>query len=137
MLYLHFQSLDDWTLSRNLLQCNEQFHGSSRYDWILLDSDSDALEIARLCALLRCTLPSGTILDLAMVHHLTPCKWSPKTKWNGCCVYRESKKPSLITMDSVLRGVLMAPVTDGGSETKDLFYLVDCIDSDIFLRAGN
>ena len=38
-------------------------------------------------------------------------------------------------MDEVVRGALLAPAF--GSENKSLYYFIDTIDSDMYLRAGN
>ena len=50
-----------------IMQCNSDFHGRNWRDCIVLDGPNRSIEFARLAALLRCWLPSGTILDLGLI----------------------------------------------------------------------
>ena len=49
-------------------------------------------------------------------------------------MYVEVKDPKFILVESLVRGVLMAPTFDGPSSK---FYLDDAVDCDMFLWAGN
>lgn len=131
-----YQSLEDWTESRDILRCNLQFHGKERYDCILSESEISALQFSRLKALLRCKFPSGRLLDIAVVHKFTSyAKWKPNTIWAGCKVLEEEELSSFLLMDEVVRGALLAPAF--GSGKKQLHYFMDTIDGDMYLRAGN
>jgi hypothetical protein len=62
-------------------------------------------------------------------------RWKPNTVWNGCKVLEEDKSSSFLLMDEVVRGALLAPAF--GSENRLLYYFIDTVDSDMYLRAGN
>jgi hypothetical protein len=68
------------------------------------------------------------------VHVFWPSSWKPFSLWDNCQVYDEVKDPKFILVESLVRGVLMAPTFDGPSGK---FYLDDAVDYDIFLWAGN
>lgn len=94
------------------------------------------MQFSRLKALLRCKLPSGRLLDVALVHKFNPhARWKPNTVWNGCKVFEEENSLSFLLMDEVVRGALLAPAF--GSGNRRLYYFIDTVDSDIYLRAGN
>jgi hypothetical protein len=125
--------MEDWTEARDILRCNPDFHQRERYDCIVINDDSPGISVARLRSLLRCQLPSGKVVDLAMVHIFTQDSWKPRTMWQNCLVYAESKDPSFVLMDYVIRGALMCPVFDSDAR---LHYIMDTIDGDMFLRVN-
>ncbi len=129
--------MEDWTESCDILRCNRQFHGQAQYDCLISGSGSSTLQFSRLKALLRCKLPSGRLLDVALVHKFSPhLKWKPNTIWDGCKVLEEAKFSSFLLMDEVVRGALLAPAF--GSKQKRLHYFIDSVgDGDMYLRAGN
>ncbi|KDR73369.1 hypothetical protein GALMADRAFT_72471, partial [Galerina marginata CBS 339.88] len=133
---LTYQSCENWTESRDILRCSRHFHGQERYDCILSESDNPALQFSRLKALIRCKLPSGRLVDIALVHKFNSHgKWKPNTIWDGCIVLEEDKLSSFLLMDEAVRGALLAPAF--GSKNEVLHYFVDTTDGDMFLRAGN
>lgn len=113
------------------MRCNPNFHGHQRYDCVIINEDSLGTAVARLHSLLRCQLPSGKVVDVALVHAFTQNKWKPHTLWNNCQIYAEAKESSFILMDYLIRGALLCPVFE--SDLR-LHYLVDTIDGDMFLR---
>lgn len=116
------------------MRCNPRFHNYARFDSVLVNREGPGLAFARLCALLRCTLESKRTFDVALVHEFRLSKWKDlKTRWAGCQVHEQLKEYSLILMDYVTRGALLTPVT--GTKGEKLHFLVDTIDSDMFLRA--
>lgn len=128
--------MEDWTEGCDILQCNDQFHGQAQYDSVLSESGSSALQFSRLKALLRCRIPSGQLLDVALVQNFTShVGWKPNTVWDGCKVFEEDKSASFLLMDKVVRGALLAPAF--GSGNRLLYYFMDTIDSDMYLWAGN
>ena len=130
--------MEDWTEARDILRCNRQFHGQERYDCLLSGSGGSALQFSRLKALLRCKLPSGRLLDVAMVHKFTShARWKPNTVWNGCKVFEEDKLLSFLLMDEVVRGALLAPAFGSENSGRLLYYFIDTVDGDMYLRAGN
>jgi len=135
-LYLKYQSLEDWTQSEDILQCNPNFHGKPRYDSVLVNTDSpSSLTCVKLQGLFRCILPSRVSYDIALVQTLKPDSWKPHTAWDGCRVYCASKTPTFIKMEYFIRGVCLCHAFNTRKER--IFYLNNLIDPDIFLRAGN
>ena len=53
--------------------------------------------------------------------------------WAGCQVHEEEKGYSLMLVEDAIRGALLAPVGVSGKE--NVHFLVDTVDSDMFLRA--
>jgi len=119
---------------KDILRCNPDFHGSSRFDCVIIHDDAPGITCARLEGLIRCWLPSGTVLDLALIHGFTRSKWKPRTFWKGCRILDEDKNSSIVGMSYLLRGALMCPVSEHDGEKAH--YFVDTVDPDMFLR-GN
>ncbi|KAL1754470.1 hypothetical protein FB107DRAFT_275798 [Schizophyllum commune] len=132
LAYVHYQSREDWRELRDMVRCNPCFFGEARYDCILLDYNTADLSFGRLQSLIRVELPSGRRVELAMVHPFTRSTWKPRTQWDGARIYSESRNIEFVLMDYVVRGALLAPAF--GQSRKELHYLVDALDSDMFLR---
>jgi hypothetical protein len=116
------------------MRCNTSFHGEPRFDCVIIHDDAADLSVARLCDLIRCSLPSGKEVDLALVRRFSRSHWKPKTVWSGCRVLDEDSKSSLVSMEYVLRGALLCPVSQ--REDEGAHYFVDTVDSDMFLRVS-
>ncbi|KAJ7347985.1 hypothetical protein DFH08DRAFT_867079 [Mycena albidolilacea] len=128
------QRIQDWRSLRDIIRCNPLFHGHTRFDSLLFNSDSPGMAFARIYVLLCCTLESKRQFDIALVREYRRSNWKPRTKWAGCQVHEEVNSYSLMLMDYVIRGALLTPATDGGKE--NLHFLVDTVDPDMFLRAN-
>ena len=114
------------------MRCNQSFHGEPRFDCVIIHDDVPNLSVARLCDLIRCSLPSGKEIDLALVHRFSHSRWKPRTVWSGCRVLDEDVESSLVSMDYILRGALLCPVSQ--NEDEKAHYFVDTVDADMFLR---
>ncbi|KAJ7728609.1 hypothetical protein B0H16DRAFT_1330825, partial [Mycena metata] len=114
-------------------RCNPSFHHEVRYDCVLANFAEPGLHFARLRALLRCHLPSGRRLDLALVHMFEKSRRKPRTYWAGCQIRNEVKEYSFLSMDHVIRGARLAPVSGDPNEPTHIF--VGTVDADMFLRA--
>ncbi|KAK7015802.1 hypothetical protein R3P38DRAFT_3321610 [Favolaschia claudopus] len=108
--YIEYQSLEAWRGARDVIRCNSCFHNEPRYDSLLVNQTEPGLHIARARALLRCRLPSGRNVDIALVRMFGQSRWKPKTRWDGCEVREEQKEYSFLSMEYVIRGALMAPI---------------------------
>lgn len=124
--------MEDWTEGMNMMRCNPNFHGRERFDCVIIHDDAQNLSVARLLDLFRCWLPSGKVVNLALVRHFSSSKWKPKTVWEGCRVLDEDSNATLVQMDYILRGALVCPVSD--QEEERSHYFIDSVDPDIFLR---
>lgn len=130
--------MENWSESRDILRCNPDFHERERWDCILSEAGGPggSAQFSQLKALIWCKLLSGRRVDVALVQIFNPhVKWKPNTIWDGCKVVEEGKLTSFLLMDEVIRGALLAPAF--GSENKGLYYPIDTIDSDMYLRAAN
>ncbi|KAJ7803091.1 hypothetical protein B0H14DRAFT_2384902, partial [Mycena olivaceomarginata] len=132
-VHISYQSLEDWRGARDILRCNPSFHHNVRYDCLLVNLTEPGLHCARLRALLRCTLPSGRQIDIALVRMFQASRWKPRTLWAGCQIRDEAKEFSFLSMEHVIRGALLAPVS--GASNEPTHFLIDTVDTDMFLRA--
>jgi hypothetical protein len=117
---------------KDILRCNPHFHGEPRYDCVVVHDDAPGITCARLQSLVRCWLPSGKIVDLALIRGFSSSKWKPRTLWKGCRILDEDDSSSIVMIDYLLRGALLCPVTERDGEKTH--YFIDTIDPDIFLR---
>ncbi|PPQ86475.1 hypothetical protein CVT25_008074 [Psilocybe cyanescens] len=101
-LYISYQSVEDWTEARDILRCNPDFHECKRYDCVIVNDDGPGTTVARLHLLLRCWLPSGKVVDMALVHAFNRNKWRPFTMWDNCQIYTETQDSSFLLMDYVV-----------------------------------
>lgn len=131
-LSLKYQSKVDWTEMKDILRCNPDFHGHPRFDCVVVHDDAPGLTCARLKGLIRCWLPSGRVLDLALICGFTRSRWKPRTLWKGYRVLDEDGDPSIIMVDYLLRGGLVCPVSEQDGEKAH--YFIDTVDPDMFLR---
>jgi hypothetical protein len=74
-----------------------RFHGEPRYECVVVHDDAPRLTCARLQSLIRCWLPSGKVLDLALIHGFTNSKWKPRTLWKGCRILDEDDNSSIVS----------------------------------------
>ncbi|KAJ7709357.1 hypothetical protein B0H14DRAFT_2415016, partial [Mycena olivaceomarginata] len=134
-VHIDFQSMVDWAPQRDIMRCSPQFYGRPRYDCVLYNAESDPLSLARLVGLLRCTIPGNSTFDLAFVYRFKNSKWKPRTIWKGCRVVEECGRPEFLPLEHVARGALLARAW--GSERTNLYFPIDTIDDDMFLRLNN
>jgi hypothetical protein len=100
---------------------------------VLVNFTDPGLHFARLRHLLRCNLPSGQQIDIAIVRMFKLSGWKPRTRWAGCQVQDKVQEYSLLSMEHVIRGAFLAPAY--GAPNELTHFLVDTIDADMFLRA--
>ncbi|KAJ7797629.1 hypothetical protein B0H14DRAFT_2389551 [Mycena olivaceomarginata] len=135
-LYLNFQSTVDWKEGRDVLRCNAKFHGRKRYDSVMYAANDDPMAMGRLEFLFRCHLPDRRTIDLALVRPYRASNWSPRTRTD--CPIREWQparaghcKATFVALEHTVRGALVCPIFGA---PREVFYLIDCIDADMFLR---
>ena len=131
---LKYQSKVDWTEMRDILHCNPNFYGEPHFDCVVIHDDAPGITCARLQSLIRCWLPSGKVVDFALIHGFTHSGWKPRTLWKGCRVLDEDKRSSIVRIDYLLRGALLCPVS--GQDDERAHYLIDTVDPDMFLRVN-
>ncbi|KAK7059317.1 hypothetical protein R3P38DRAFT_2495841, partial [Favolaschia claudopus] len=129
-LYVDFQSTVTWKSQRDVLRCNSSFHNRPRYDSVIYDAEDDPLAMGELALVFRCFLPNRHTLDLAMIRPFRSSTWHPKTRTD--CPIRERKSGVMfIALEHVVRGALLCPIFGA---SREAFYVIDCIDEDMFLR---
>ncbi|KAJ7115714.1 hypothetical protein C8R44DRAFT_709074 [Mycena epipterygia] len=135
VIYVEYQSRVDWRSARDILRCNPHFHGAPRFDSVIYEDGDDSVAIGQFHFLFRCQLPGGATLDLAMVQPYGRTLWQPNTRTD--CPIRLKlplKNCHFISLEHIVRGVLLAPIFGG----KDgMHYIVDCVDEDMYLRINN
>ncbi|KAJ7314391.1 hypothetical protein DFH08DRAFT_716790 [Mycena albidolilacea] len=134
-LRVPYQLRVNWYPERDILRCSPEFHGRPRYDLVLFNADDDPLALAHLISLLRVETNHGIRFDLTFVYRFKNSKWKPRTFWDGCHVMECSKKPQFLPLDCVARGALLARAY--GTQHNDLFFVVDTVDGDMYLRLNN
>ncbi|KAJ7802304.1 hypothetical protein B0H14DRAFT_3884659 [Mycena olivaceomarginata] len=136
-LYIAYQSQDDWREGEDILRCHaDWYRRGPRYDCLLFDAADERLACARLRSLVRCQLPSGRIVDVAMVQLMQKSSWRPRTHWDGCLVFDECREIDFLLVEHIVRGA-PAPVRPAPSGRSHSHYLVDFVDGDMFLRCLN
>ncbi|KAJ7604745.1 hypothetical protein FB45DRAFT_1043189 [Roridomyces roridus] len=126
-LYVDFQSRVNWKQGRDILRCNPMFHERPRYDSVMYAAEGDESAMARLDFLCRCRLPDGQTIDLALTRTDCPIReWQPARP--GQC------KTAFIAVEHITRGCLLAPIPGAA---REIFYVMDCVDADMFLRLHN
>ena len=137
MLEVAFESQVDWYTSRDLLRTNPDFHGQARYDSIMVDT-VNGLAFAQL-VLMFCITPSSNIgmVQLALIHYYTPilpssCPLSDRP--TGFRRFKLSEESPIISLESVIHGVLMVPTFSDSTNAANTFFVNDLIDGDIFIR---
>ncbi|KAJ6544709.1 hypothetical protein B0H10DRAFT_1970094 [Mycena sp. CBHHK59/15] len=133
VLYVEFQLKVDWNNGRDILRCNPKFHGRPRYDSIIYEAQGDKLAMGQLESVFRCHLPHKVTLDLAMIHPYWKSTWAARTHTD--CPMREwGPGSTFIALEHVTRGALLYHIF--GAPHK-VFYVIDCVDGDMFLRINN
>jgi hypothetical protein len=117
------------------LRCNPKFHGRPRYDSIIYEADGDDLAMGQLELVFRCHLPHKVSLDLAMIRPYHKSSWAAKTR-TDCSIREWSSGSIFIALEHITRGALLCPIF-GASGDSEVFYVMDCVDGDMFLRVNN
>jgi hypothetical protein len=133
VLYVDFQSKVDWNKGRDILRCNRSFHGSRRYDSIIYEAQGDDLAMGQLELVFRCHLSNKVSFDLALIRRYRKSTWAARTR-TDCPIREWSPGSTFIALEHVTRGALLCPIFGA---SREVFYVVDCVDADMFLRVNN
>ncbi|KAJ6456842.1 hypothetical protein DFH09DRAFT_961740 [Mycena vulgaris] len=132
VLYVDFQSQVDWNKGTDILRCNPIFHGRQRYDSIIYEAQGDDLAMGQLELVFCCHLSKKVSFDLALIRPYRKSTWAARTHTD--CPMREwSPGSTFIALEHVTRGALLCPIFGA---PREVFYLVDCVDGDMFLRVN-
>ena len=127
-----YESKVDWNAKTDYIHCSPSFHGSPRYDFVLIDTAEGEI-FAQLQFIFVCKI-DGKEYPLALIHSYDePIQEYPQ-KDIDLGLYRikarNRKSTEIISVESIIRGALV--VSD--FETDDQYFVVDSVDSDMFLR---
>ncbi|KAJ7093808.1 hypothetical protein C8R44DRAFT_989899 [Mycena epipterygia] len=132
VLYVDYQSKVDWKLGRDILRCNAQFHGRSRYDSIIYEAHDKDLAMGQLEMVFCWHLPRKVCLDLAMIKPYCKSFWAARTHTD--CPMREwGPRSTFIALEHVTRGALLCPIFGA---SREVLYVIDCVDEDMLLRVN-
>jgi hypothetical protein len=116
------------------LNSNPNFHQHEQYDCVIINSDhTPGTSAVRLISLLQYQLPSGKVVDIALVHLFTQNSWKLDTMWKNCQISAEARnsESSFVLMDYVwvVQGArLLYPIFDSNAR---LHYVVDTVNEDM------
>ncbi|KAJ7493651.1 hypothetical protein FB451DRAFT_1164530 [Mycena latifolia] len=130
VLYIEYQSMVDWRCERDILRCNPSFHGLPRYNSVIFSAEDDLLAVGQIEYLFRCHLPHRVPLDLAMIRPYCVSTWKPRT-CTDCPIREKGSRPVFISLEHITRGALLSPIFGA---PREVFYVVDCVDEDMYLR---
>jgi hypothetical protein len=89
--------------------------------------------MGQLQLVFRCHLPQKITLDLAMIQPYRKSSWAARTR-TDCPIYEWGPGSTIfIALEHVTRGALFCHIFGA---SREVFYLVDCIDEDFFLRVN-
>lgn len=128
-IYLKYRSLENWQEKEDILRCNPDFFGRPRYDCVVINTEP--ISFGRIHALFTFKSRSRNSYNIALITYLEPSTWKPKTKWEGCQVFKESGRAEFVFAEYLVRGCHMIPAFD---KSGRMFYLNDLVDPDAFLR---
>ncbi|KAI6103321.1 hypothetical protein EDD17DRAFT_1778697 [Pisolithus thermaeus] len=67
-LKVNYESLVDWKLNTNHLQCNPMFHGAPQYDCAVVQLTKVDVAFVHLISIFSCKIPDVCSIDLALMH---------------------------------------------------------------------
>ncbi|KAJ3536941.1 hypothetical protein NM688_g6767 [Phlebia brevispora] len=134
---IDYESLVTWKTAQDIVRCNPSFFSQPRYDCIIVHAsgnvhdDTAKFVFAQLIFIFIISV-QGTEYPLALVQ-LMQSSGTPRLMDQELCLYRVRAQPrakaAFIPVRSIKRGALMFQVPN----TADNFYVVDAVDSDMFL----
>ncbi|KAG1859330.1 hypothetical protein DFJ58DRAFT_715722 [Suillus subalutaceus] len=137
-LKVNYESVVDWKLATDYLWCNPSFHGHERHNCALIctnDKDGNDNNIfVRILFMFKHTVGSK-VLDLALVQtmdaRMGPQRIIDRHLRLTHLRVRPLASSEFITLHSIIRGVLIVP----DFAVPGDHFLVDYVDTDIFLRS--
>lgn len=131
-LRVTYESMVDWRMRQDLLQCNPTFFGSPRFDCVIVKTAGKPF-IAHLVYLFGCSI-SDADLHLAIIHPYDVGIGVRRRRDVDLGLWRVRATPcsssEIISVQSIIRGAALAkdPETDGD------YLVIHTVDTDMFLR---
>ncbi|KAG2114673.1 uncharacterized protein F5147DRAFT_743848 [Suillus discolor] len=117
-LQVNYESMVDWRMHQDLLQCSPKFYGSPRFDCVIIKTTGKPF-IAHLVYLFGCSI-GNTHFPLALDVNLG--LWHVHTK--------PQSSSEIILVWSIIRGAALAK----DPETNGDYFVMHTVDTDMFLR---
>lgn len=136
MLKVQYESKVDWCLHRDILRSTPQAYGKERFDIALIESD-EGIVPAQLIMVFECHgHKEEDRMQLALVLYFDAVYRSigPMERAAGFRRFRPQQrdKAAIISVQSIVRGALLVPLSPGTSSSD---YLAnDLLDPDMYLR---
>lgn len=127
-LYVTFQSMEDWRLSKDILRCNPIFHRHPRFNFVAINTNP--ISFAQLLFIFTCKDSRGWQCDLALVQMLVPSALK-LTWWEGMQAFEEDDV-QFICLKYIIRGCHFIPFFS--QSRKKIYFLNDLVDNDTFVR---
>lgn len=131
-LKVNFESLVDWRVSTDYLRCTPMFHGSPRYDCVILQTDTGII-FGKLMLIFTCTVGDVQYPVTLVLPYDRPVGIRPR-KDKDFQFWRVKRKPrasaEFFSVHSIVRGCMIVEDVS----RPDEFLIVDTIDTDMFLR---
>ncbi|KAG1761725.1 hypothetical protein EDD22DRAFT_619601 [Suillus occidentalis] len=131
-LKVNFESLVDWRVSTDYLRCTPMFHGSPRYDCVILQTDTGII-FGKLMLIFTCTVGDVQYPVTLVLPYDRPVGICPR-KDKDFQFWRVKRKPrasaEFFSVHSIVRGCMIVEDVS----RPDEFLIVDTIDTDMFLR---
>ncbi|KAG1768576.1 hypothetical protein EV702DRAFT_1181923 [Suillus placidus] len=131
-LKINYESLVDWHVSTDYLQCSPMFHGLPRYDFVILQTEASVI-FAQLLMVFTCMVGDVQYPIVLTLPYDQPVGARPR-KDKDFDFWRVKAKPRVsaefFSVQSIIRGCVL--VEDSSRPNEAL--VVDTLDTDMFLR---
>jgi len=137
---IFYESVVDWSTCRTLVRAQPQFMNAPRYDFVMINMSTDGTQVIFAQVRLFFTFTFGkTVMKLALIHPLD----ARLTNYNRTHTHdknlrltrlqaRPRNMSTIVSVEAIVRGVLLVPVLDSVPEE---FLLFDLIDEDMWMRS--
>ncbi len=134
---VEYESKVTWKTVTDYLRCSPMFFGKPRYDGVIINSTGGKCVFAQVILLFSIVINKKTYA-VAYVQLLDEEISEHKQIDKDLCLYRVRARPRsksiFIPIQSIVRGALLYNVPDDDYSEADEFFVVDTVDSDMFLR---
>ncbi|KAI6156008.1 hypothetical protein BKA82DRAFT_3967167 [Pisolithus tinctorius] len=133
-LLVNYESTVTWNQCTDRLRCNPSFFGVPRYDCVLIQYTETETAFVRLICMFSCVIPDIGSMEFILAQPFMTRIGPARTIDHDLRLKRVKSVPRaasiFIPLCSIIRGAILAPDT----EHDDEFFVVEQLDSDMFLR---
>jgi hypothetical protein len=131
-LTIFYRSLDDWSDEKDLLRCNPDFFGHTRYDGAMVLTATGHIFV-QLIYIFEISA-NNKIYPFALVQPMDAPVGVISAKEKALKLFRVRARQAseFIPVRSIVRGAVLVP--DSDPERKGDFFVMDVPEGDMFLR---